>query len=134
MGPRLRRQGGQETLQAILAVSLVLLPVLFATVQMGTLLHLWIGQNAAAAVGARLAGERGQGDAFVLERIDAELSAAGIDPSRSRVKVIPPRAGWGEPITVTIETDLKLAIPFLPLQQPTVPLRSSFTARGEVNH
>jgi hypothetical protein len=125
-------QRGQETLQAILAVSLVLLPVLFATLQMGTVLHLWIGQHAAAAAGARIAGERGEDDPMVQERIQSELRAAGIDPARATVAVSPARVGWGEPITVTIQTQRVIAIPFLFTME--VPLRSSFTARGEVNH
>ncbi len=132
MGERFRAQRGQETLQAILAVSLVLLPVLLATIQIGTLLHLSIGQHAAAAAGARIAGERGQDDALVRQRIDAELKAAGIEPTQASVKIHPSRVAWGEPITVTIETEFRIAIPFL--FQQKVPLRSSFTARGEVNH
>jgi hypothetical protein len=46
--------------------------------------------------------------------------------------VSPARVGWGEPITVTIQTQRVIAIPFLFTIE--VPLRSSFTARGEVNH
>lgn len=132
MPSRLHAQRGQETLQAILAVSLVLLPVLFATLQMGMVLHLWIGQHAAAAAGARIAGERGEDDPMVQERIQSGLRAAGIDPARASVAVRPARVGWGEPITVTIQTQRVIAIPFLFTIE--VPLRSSFTARGEVNH
>ncbi len=129
---RFRFQRGQETLQAILAVSFVLLPVLFATLQLGTLLHLWIGLHAAAAAGARIAGERGEDDAAVRERIMADLTAAGVDVSQANVQITPGRVGWGEPITVTIKSRRRIAIPFLLTRE--VFLTSSFTARGEVNH
>jgi len=125
-------QRGQETLQAILAVSLVLLPVLFATLQLGTLLHLWIGQHAAAAAGARIAGERGEDDFAVRERITSELRAVGVDPGQASVRITPARVGWGEPITVTVTSQRRIAIPFLLTKD--VLLTSSFTARGEVNH
>lgn len=131
MPSRLHAQRGQETLQAILAVSLVLLPVLFATLQMGMVLHLWIGQHAAAAAGARIAGERGEDDPTVQERIQSELRAAGIDPARATVAVRP-SPGWvGRTHHGNVQTQRIIAIPFLFTME--VPLRSSFTARGEVN-
>ena len=71
-------QRGQETLQAILAVSFMLLPVLLGIVELGGLIHLWIGQESAATAGARAAGERGEDDAFVRARIALSLRASGI--------------------------------------------------------
>jgi hypothetical protein len=126
------RQRGQETLQAIFAVSFILVPVLFSTLEIGNLLHLWIGQHAAAAAGARIAGEVGEDGFAVRDRIDAELTGAGIDPSRCTVDILPGRVGWHEPITVTIRSTRHVGIPFL--FQRDVELVSSFTGRGEVNH
>jgi Flp pilus assembly protein TadG len=53
---RLRHQSGQETLQAMLAVAFMLLPVLFGIIELSGLVHVWIGQQSAAAIGARVAG------------------------------------------------------------------------------
>ena len=72
-----RWQLGQEALQAILAVSFMLLPVLLGIVELGGLIHLWIGQESAATAGARAAGERGEDDAIVRARIALSLRASG---------------------------------------------------------
>jgi hypothetical protein len=125
-------QRGQETLQAIFAVSFILVPVLFSTLEIGNVLHIWIGQHAAAAAGARVAGEVGEDDLAVRERIDTELRGAGLDPSNCTVEVIPNRVAWHEPIMVTIRSHRHIGIPFL--FQRDFELVSSFTARGEVNH
>ena len=129
---RLSDQRGQETLQAIFAVAFILVPVLFSTLEIGNVLHLWIGQHAAAAAGARVAGEMGEDDPEVRDRIDTELRGAGIDPANCTVVVSPIRTAWHEPITVTITSHRHIGMPFL--FQRDVDLVSSFTARGEVNH
>lgn len=128
----LSQQRGQETLQAILAVSFVLLPVLFAIVEFGSLVHVWIGQSAAAAAGARVAGTRGEDDAIVRDRIDAELTAAGLNPRQVVVDVRPVFVHWGDPITVKLESHRRLAIPFIAAWD--IPLISTSVGRGEVNH
>jgi hypothetical protein len=127
-----RGQRGQETLQAIFTVSFVLIPVLFSTLEIGNLLHLWIGQHAAAAAGARVAGEVGSDGFEVRDRIDQELRGAGVDPADCTVDVSPPRVGWHEPITITVRSRRHVGVPFL--FERDVELVSSFTARGEVNH
>ena len=129
---RLSNQQGQETLQAIFTVAFILVPVLFSTLEIGNVLHLWIGQHAAAAAGARVAGEMGEDDAEVRDRIDAELRGAGLDPANCVVRVSPERVGWHEPITVSITSRRHIGVPFL--FQRDLDLVSSFTARGEVNH
>jgi hypothetical protein len=126
------RQAGQETLQAIFTMSFVLIPVLFATLEIGNMLHLWMGQHAAAAAGARTAGQEGEDDSAVRDRIDVELRGAGIDPRNCTIAVQPSFVAWHEPITVTITSRRRLGVPFL--FQRDVDLVSSFTARGEVNH
>ncbi len=127
-----RHERGQETLQAILAVSFMLLPILFGIIELGGLVHVWIGQQSAAAAGARIAGERGEDDQLVRQRIQLELQAAGLDPSRIQVSVSPPSVRWGQPITVQLRSHRRIAIPFL-FSRDLV-LTSAYVARGEVNH
>jgi hypothetical protein len=129
---RLSNQRGQETLQAIFAVAFILVPVLFSTIEIGNVLHLWIGQHAAAAAGARVAGEMGEDDADVRDRIDTELRGAGLNPANCSIEVTPARVGWHQPIAVSIRSRRHVGIPFL--FQRDLELVSSFTARGEVNH
>ena len=129
---RRRWQVGQETLQAILVVAFMLLPVLFGIVELGGLVHIWIGQQSAAAIGARVAGQRGEDDAIVRDRIAIELHAAGLDPARVQVTVSPTYVRWGQPITVRVTSRRHLAIPFLFSRDVT--LASSYVGRGEVNH
>jgi hypothetical protein len=129
---RHQRQRGQETLQAVLAVAFILVPVLFGIVELGGLIHIWIGEQAAAAIGARVAGERGEDDAVVRDRIRTELVAAGVDPSHVQVNVTPAFVRWGQPITVQVLSHRHLAIPFLFTRDLT--LTSRYVGRGEVNH
>ena len=131
-GARRHRQRGQETLQAVLAVAFMLLPVLFGIVELGGLIHVWIGEQAAAAIGARVAGERGEDDGMVRERIRIELVAAGLDPKHVQVNIMPAYVRWGQPITVQVISHRHLAIPFLFTRDLT--LASSYVGRGEVNH
>jgi hypothetical protein len=125
-------QRGQETLQALLAVAFMLLPVLFGIVELGGLIHISMSQQSAAAIGARVAGERGEDDAVVRDRIVAELRATGLDPSRVEIRVVPAYVRWGQPITVQLLSHRRVAIPFLFSRE--VVLTSSYIARGEVNH
>jgi hypothetical protein len=130
--PRQHRQRGQETLQAVLAVAFILVPVLFGIVELGGLLHTWMGEQAAAALGARVAGQRGEDDAVVRDRIRTELVAAGLDPRHVQVTVTPAYVRWGQPITVQVTSHRHLAIPFLFTRDLT--LASRYVGRGEVNH
>ena len=132
MTTRRTHERGQETLQAILAVSFMLLPILFGILELGGLVHVWIGQQSAAAAGARIAGERGEDDQLVRQRIQLELQAAGLDPSRIQISVSPPWVRWGQPITVQLRSHRHIAIPFL-FSRDLV-LTSAYVARGEVNH
>jgi hypothetical protein len=131
-GTRQQRQRGQETLQAVLAVAFILLPVLFGIVELGGLIHIWIGEQAAAAIGARVAGERGEDDPIVRDRVNAELVAAGLDPRHVQVNVSPAYVRWGQPITVQVTSHRHVAIPFLFTRDLT--LSSRYVGRGEVNH
>src|SRR5438445_12621585 len=99
---RRRWQRGQETLQAVLVVAFMLLPVLFGIVELGGLIHVWIGQQSAAAIRARVAGERGEDDAIVRDRVGVELRAAGLDPANVQVTVSPAFVLWGPPMTVRV--------------------------------
>jgi len=129
---RRRQQCGQETLQAVLAVAFMLLPVLFGIVELGGLIHVWIGQQSAAAIGARVAGERGEDDSVVRDQIGAELRTAGLDPAQVQITVTPAFVRWDQPIMVRVVSRRHLAIPFLFSRDVT--LASSYIGRGEVNH
>jgi hypothetical protein len=127
-----RRQRGQETLQAVLVVAFMLLPVLFGIVELGGLIQISMGQQSAAAQGARVAGQRGEDDVVVRDRIAAELRAASLDPSQVQVIVTPALVGWGQPITVQLVSRRRIAIPFLFSRDVT--LVATAVGRGEVNH
>jgi hypothetical protein len=127
-----RAQRGQETLQAVLAVSFMLLPVLLGILELGGLIHVWMGQQSAAAIGARVAGERGEDDVVVRDRIRTELQANGLNPGNVTISVSPSFVRWGQPISVQLVSHRRIAIPFL--FGRNVDLRSSYVSRGEVNH
>jgi hypothetical protein len=110
----------------------MLLPVLLGILELGGLIHVWMGQQSAAAIGARVAGQRGEDDAVVRDRILIDLRAAGLDPAKVQVTISPSYVRWGQPITVQIVSHRRVAIPFL--FSRNVDLRSSYVGRGEVNH
>ena len=126
------RQRGQETLQAVLAVSFMLLPVLLGIIEIGGLIHVWMGQQSAAAIGARVAGERGEDDSVVRDRIRAELLVSGLSPANVAVTVTPTVARWGQPIRVVLVSHRRVAIPFL--FSRNIELQTSYVSRAEVNH
>lgn len=124
-----RRDEGTTTLETTLMI-LVLLPVLFAILELGDAFHRWLAQDAATAHAARYAAELG-GDAPEVRALLADaLRDAGIDPASAVVEIEPSRVGWREPIRVAVRTDLRVAIPFA--FTTVLPLRSSAVARGEL--
>ena len=125
-----RSERGLATVEAVLVVPLVLVPILLAVVVFGRLEHTRLVVDAAAAAGARQAAVVG-GDALsVRERIAAELTDGGIDASRAVVVVEPAVAGWGEPIRVRVEIAESAGIPVLGTW--AVPLSGEFVTRSEV--
>lgn len=131
---RRRRHGeaGVATVEAVLVVPLVLVPVLLGVVIFGQLEHTRLVVDAAAAAGARQAAIAGEDGAAVRERIATELRDGGIDPARASVTVEPAIADWGEPIRVTVAVDAQASIPFLGAWP--VPLKGEFVTRSEVTH
>ena len=129
---RLRDERGQATLEAILVVPLVLVPVLFGVVTFGELEHTRLVLDAAAAAGARQAAVDGQDDQAVRDRITLELSDGGLNPATASVSVTPAIAAWGDPITVTVSITSRASIPFLGGWD--VPMSSDFVTRSEVTH
>lgn len=125
-----RDERGLATLETTFAIT-ILVPLLFSILEFGSALERWLAQDAATVQAARYAGELG-GDAPELRRfLDDELRAAGIDPSRVIIDVVPSRVGWREPVRVSLSSAYPLSIPFL--FSTSVPLRSSAISRGEVN-
>lgn len=125
-----RSERGLATVEAILVVPLVLVPVLLAVIVFGRLEHTRLVVDAAAAAGARQASVIGGDGVSVRQRIAAELSDGGIDASRAMVIIEPAIAGWGEPIRVRVEIAEQAAIPFL--GDWAVPLSGEFITRSEV--
>jgi len=124
-------QGGQETLQAILVVSLVLLPMLVAVLIFGTLVHASIATQAAAAAGARAAGVAGEFGDAEQSRVADELRSNGIDPSTCSATSDPLSVNLDEPIAVTVRCPQEVGIPFF--FEGTVTMSSTVVGRGEVN-
>jgi hypothetical protein len=125
-----RSERGLATVEAVLVVPLVLVPVLLAVVVFGRLEHTRLVVDAAAAAGARQASVVGGDAPSVRDRIASELADGGIDPSRAVVLVEPAVAGWGEPIRVRVEVAEQAGIPFVGSWD--VPLSGEFVTRGEV--
>lgn len=120
---------GFATLETTLMVVIVV-PLLFAVIEFGWLFQRWLATESIAAHAARYAGELGGDDPAVRAFVARELSASGIDPSRVRVEIVPPRVGWREPIRVTVRAIERIDLPFL--ISTDVPLAASAVARGEV--
>lgn len=131
---RSRRAGeaGVATVEAVLVVPLVLIPVLFAVIVFGRLAHTRIVLDAATAAGARQAAISGADTPSVHERIDTELRDGGIDPTQVHITIDPHVASWGEPIRVRLEVGEEASIPFLGTW--SIPLSSEFVTRSEVTH
>jgi Flp pilus assembly protein TadG len=127
-----RSERGVATVEAILVVPLVLVPILLAVVVFGELSHTRLVVDAAAAAGARQAAVVGGDASTVRERIATELRDGGVDPSRATVLVVPSLADWGEPIRVSVTIDAQASIPFL--GSWAVPLKGEFVTRSEVTH
>ena len=125
-----RHQRGLATVEAVLVVPLVLVPVLLAVVVFGRLEHTRLVLDAAAAAGARQAAVVGGDSSLVRTRILTELADGGLDPDRARIVIEPAVAAWGEPIRVQISIDEQAAIPFAGTW--AVPLEAVFVTRSEV--
>jgi hypothetical protein len=125
-----RSERGVATVEAILVVPLVLVPILVAVVAFGSLAHTRLVLDAAAAAGARQAAVSGGDGPSVRSRIATELEDGGLDPAIASVSVTPSAAGWGEPIRVRVEVPAEARIPFLGAW--SVPLSAEFVTRSEV--
>jgi hypothetical protein len=125
-----RSERGLATVEAVLVVPLVLVPILFAVVVFGDLWHTRLVLDAAAAAGARQAAVVGGDGSLVRSRIATELADGGLKPDRVRVLVEPAVAAWGEPIRVQLSIEQEAAIPFA--GSWAVPLTAEFVTRSEV--
>ena len=127
-----RFERGVATVEAVLVVPLVLVPVLLSVIVFGHLEHTKLVLDAAAAAGARQAAVAGADTAAVRTRIDDELRNGGINPNRVTVIIEPGVADWGDPIRVRLEVGDQASIPFL--GSWSVPLSAEFVTRSEVTH
>ncbi len=116
--------------EAVLAM-LLIVPVLVAVIVFAQTLDAWLAQNHVAASAARLAAQEGGDSAALRARIAEDLRTAGLDPETVQVRIEPATVDWREPVTVELSATRRVHIPFL--LELDVPLRSRFTARGELN-
>lgn len=129
---RLRDERGLATVEAVIVVPLVLVPVLFGVVTFGELEHTRLVLDSASAAGARQAAVDGQDDRAVRDRIALELQDGGLNPTTASITVSPAVAAWGQPISVHVAITYRASIPFLGGWD--VPMSSDFTTRSEVTH
>ncbi|HZS15141.1 MAG TPA: hypothetical protein VFC09_11125 [Candidatus Dormibacteraeota bacterium] len=128
---RLRAQRGQETLQAILVVSLVLLPMLVGILTFSTLVHTSIATQAAAAAGARAAGVAGEFGPDELGAVLTALRSNDIDPNACVISSSAGTVDLDQPISITVQCPEHVGIPFV--FERDVQLSATAVGRGEVN-
>jgi Flp pilus assembly protein TadG len=126
-----QRQLGQETLQAILVVSLVLLPMLVGILTFSTLVHASIATQSAAAAGARAAGVAGEFGPDQLDAVVASLRSNDIDPNACVIASSSGTVRLDQPISITVQCPEHVGIPFL--FERDVQLSATMVGRGEVN-
>ena len=112
-------------------MAFVLLPVLVAIFTFGSMIHMEIAVQAAAASGARSAGSAGEFGETQYAKVIAELDANDVDPTPCAVSADHTTVALGDPLTVTVSCPQHIGIPFL--LDEDVSLHSSFTTFGEVN-
>ena|ERR1035437_566649 len=124
-----KHQRGLATVEMILVMPFVVLPVLFSIFVFGRIYHTRLVLDGAAAAGARVAAVDGGPGPNVYARIEQSLSDGGIDPSRATITVTG-GGGWNEPIDVTVEITERADIPYLASWQ--IPLKAEMITRSEV--
>ncbi|MDP9252799.1 MAG: pilus assembly protein [Chloroflexota bacterium] len=117
------------TLETTLMV-VILVPLLFAILEFGWLTQRWLAQDGVALQAARYAGELGGDRPELRSYVQDQLRLVGIEPSRVIVDVEPAIVAWREPVRVVLQTEERVAIPFL--FATTIAVRSTAVARGEV--
>lgn len=125
-----RDDAGMATLETTLMV-VILVPLLFAILEFGWLTQRWLAQDGVALQAARYAGELGGDRPELRSFVRDHLRLVGIEPSRVTVDVEPAFVGWREPVRVSLQTEERVAIPFL--FATTIAVRSTAVARGEVS-
>ena len=110
---------------------LILVPLLFAVIEFGSLFQRWLAAESIAMHAARYAGEIGGDDPGLRTFIARELTEINVDPARATVEVAPTRVAWREPVRVTVRVDEQIALPFL--FSATVPISATAIARGELS-
>ena len=115
----------------IFVASLVLVPLLVAIITMGSLIHVYIAAQAAAASGARAAGATGGFGSPEMARVEDELRGNGVDPATCTVTPSSTSVSLDKPISVTVACPQHIGIPFL--FTTDVSLSSTFVARGEID-
>ena len=126
----MRGDRGLATLETTLMIT-VLVPLLFAAIELGDAFQRWLAQESVTVQVARYAAEIG-GDGPEVRRLLAEsLTAAGVDPAKVVLDIQPPRVGGREPLTGTVRASAPRDSPFL--LHTALPLRTTAVVRGELN-
>jgi hypothetical protein len=118
------------TLETTLMV-VILVPLLFAILEFGSLTQRWLAQDGVALQAARYAGELGGDRPELRSYVQEQLRLVGIEPASVVMDVEPAYVSWREPVRVSLHTEERIVVPFL--FTTTVSVRSTAVARGEVN-
>jgi hypothetical protein len=114
-----------------LVVSFVLLPIVVSIFVFGSLIHLYIASQAAAASGAREAASVGGWTAAVATDVQRDLQSNGVSGVRCGVAASAISVSLGQPIAITVSCPQQVGIPFF--FEQSVDVSSTFVAYGEVN-
>jgi len=121
---------GLATLETTLMV-VILVPLLFAILEFGSLTQRWLAQDGVAVQAARYAGELGGDRPELRSYVQQQLRLVGIEPSRVIIEVEPAFVSWREPVRVSLHTEERVTIPFLLTTK--IAVRSTAVARGEIS-
>ena len=125
-----RDERGLATVETTLML-VILVPLMFGTIEFGVLFQRWLAAESVAANAARFAGEIGGDDDSLRAYISRQLTDVGIDPSRVEVEVAPSRVAWRQPVRVSVRSQERIDLPFA--LSTSVLVSATAVARGEVN-
>lgn len=96
-----RSEQGQAVVEFVLVFS-ILLVILFAILEIGSMLNSRLILSAAAREGARRAAVEGGSHDSVYSRIEQQLRFGNISPEDVEIQITPNRASYGSPIEVRL--------------------------------
>jgi Flp pilus assembly protein TadG len=114
---RIRREEGQAMAEFAIGVPIVLL-ILFAILQLGTVYHDWVSLTDASRAGARVAAESRTDASRVQDVKNAVASSASPDLTASKLVVDAPSTTWlpGSTVTECAHYPYSISILSIPVQ------------------